>query len=178
MRASDISADDWETLRGRINHGWLKNQICPAIARMRSIVQGKVVDDNYSETFGAAVLSEFGEMTDEFAMLIASFEKAMSPLSLFSQEPLCNMTAAERKRLGDVLHRLWLSRYPVRQWVSDAVAALRSVKQAHIAITVHAAGDGWDAITGDEIDGLHLACVALGRAVEGFPHRVLVMEGL
>ena len=45
----------------------------------------------------------------------------MSPRILLESCPLSDLPLATREWLGKTIHALWLSRYPVRQWIAETV---------------------------------------------------------
>ena len=178
MTALSSMAILWECQRGELNHDWLKNRVCPAIARMRSILSGAVDDHGYTEQFISTVLIQWADMLNRIDALIVAFEEALSPRSLLTHGPLTNMAPTDRTWFGDMVHRLWISRYPVRKWMTDASIALAATRRVFADITSDVQLEGRGGITLADVDSLYASCIALAQCIEKFPHRILVMEGL
>ena len=63
--------------------------------------------------------------------IVESFEDGMSPRRLLSCAPLNGCDVETRAWLGDLVHELWLSRYPVKEKVKESQEALIEVNKMY-----------------------------------------------
>lgn len=121
----------WQKRRSSFNHDWLKNQYMPALAKYINLLDDLIEDAEFAQSFLLQVLPEWEVRRDEAADLAESFERQMSPQTLFEGSPLCRCETCTKKWLGFLVHILWLKRYPIHAWVADAVQAIESTDAAY-----------------------------------------------
>src|ERR1044072_7135922 len=121
----------WQKRRNTFNHDWLKNQYMPALARYLNLLDGLIEDDEFAQSFVSQILPEWESHREEAANLIKSFECEMSPQRLLECSPLSRCDEHTKRWLGNLMHALWLKRYPVAQWVTDAMHAVENADAAY-----------------------------------------------
>ncbi|HEX8163570.1 MAG TPA: hypothetical protein VF538_16995 [Pyrinomonadaceae bacterium] len=121
----------WQKRRSEFNHDWLKNQYLPALAKFLNLLDDLIEDREFESSFVPVTLSQWGSHREEALALASDYEQLMSPQRLFSCPPLSRRRAHDKQWLGRLVHDLWLARYPVRRWVSEALAAAESADVAY-----------------------------------------------
>jgi hypothetical protein len=115
---------NWQQERIRLNHDWLKNEL---IQHIRAFIQRLSADaPNASRLaeFAAEDWAKWKSNRTDIRALIASAEDALSPRQLIAQGPLSEGDPEITEFLSALVHELWLVRYPVREKISEANAAL------------------------------------------------------
>lgn len=170
----------WQQRRSRLNHDWLKNQFLPALGHCLNLLDDLVEDIAFERSFVAKVLPQWETHLAEVRALPEDFERDMSPRTLFAYPPLANCDAETRRWLGDLVHVLWLARYPVRRWVSRATARAREAHAAFKRLS-HELDKCPDTRSAQALRPLRLlvaqfrsACYELALAIEQFPSEVKV----
>jgi len=169
----------WQKQRSEFNHDWLKNRYLPALAKWVNILDDRVEDLEFEREFPKTGLYQWLEYTPHVYLLADQFESEMSPRILVDQDPLSGLPVATRKWLGPLVHNLWLTRYPVQQWVADAIAATDAANAAFEVLVNSIAAS--QSATLEELRPLRHAfttfqglCQALARKVEEFPAKLLI----
>src|SRR5258707_121105 len=121
----------WRKRRSSFNHDWLKNQYIPALARYLNLLDDLIEDDEFARSFVSDVLAEWELHRNEAVDLAKSFEYEMSPQRLVECSPLCRCEECTKRWLGNLMHLLWLKRYPIDQWVAEAAQAIESTDVAY-----------------------------------------------
>jgi hypothetical protein len=115
-----MTAPGWQKRRSDFNHDWLKNRFIPALAKWLNLLDDQLEDPDFEHSFVACVLPQWEQHRDEALALPRDFESQMSPRTLLGPR--------SEGWLGTLVHLLWLSRYPVRRWAEQALAAAREVE--------------------------------------------------
>jgi hypothetical protein len=126
-----MMAPCWQTRRSTFNHDWLKNRFIPALARFMNLLDDLVEDSEFERSFTTRILLEWEEHRSEALSLCLDFEREMSPRVLLDSPPLSYCDDETRQWLGNVIHALWLARYPVRDWIAEASASVSEADAAY-----------------------------------------------
>ena len=121
----------WQKARSAFNHDWLKNQYMPALAKYLNLIDDQIEDNEFERLFVSKVLPEWETHREEAIALARSFEQEMSPRSLFNQTSLSFCDEDTKRWLGSLIHELWSKRYPVKQWVENAMSAAERTEEAY-----------------------------------------------
>jgi hypothetical protein len=121
----------WQKRRSTFNHDWLKNRFIPALVKFRNLLDDRIEDIEFEQSFVATVLPEWESHRQEAYALANDFEPEMSPRRLFDLPPLSQCDEQTRQWLGNLVHFLWLTRYPVRRWVDDTLTSAREADVAY-----------------------------------------------
>jgi hypothetical protein len=122
---------NWQKARSAFNHDWLKNQYMPALAKYLNLMDDRIEDHEFERQFVVRVLPEWEVHRNEAIELARNFEQEMSPRCLFDQTSLSRCDEDTRLWLGSLIHELWSKRYPVRQWVENALTAAKLTDAAY-----------------------------------------------
>src|SRR5262245_6818705 len=117
----------WQKRRSAFNHDWLKNQFMNRLDGFIERLKTEGADISRIRRF---IIQDFPEWEVKRAIvceLIASFERDMSPCSLFAREPLNRYDAETQRWLGQLVHVLWMGRYAIKRWICEAEKALQLV---------------------------------------------------
>ncbi len=167
----------WQERRSRFNHNWLKNQFLPALESFHNALKGQLERADLDRSFLEVDLPQWESQRAEAYALAADFVRDMSPWTLFDQAPLARYDEETKKWLGDVVHALWMARYPVHHWVDEASARVRNVDAAYncLQATLRTCPDTWTAAKLlPVVNNFRLACHCLAKAIEQFPSTVRV----
>jgi hypothetical protein len=116
-------SEGWQRRRSAFNHDWLKNKFMPALATCHNGLKGHVEYEGLERTILEQVIPEWVAHRVEAISLLADFEREMSPKVLVDRPPLVTACPHVREWLGDLVHNLWLARYPIRDLRAAAGAA-------------------------------------------------------
>jgi len=170
----------WQKRRSVFNHDWLKNQYMVALAKYLNLLEGKIEDRDFEGSFVQSVLPEWELHSREATALAKDFEREMSPRVMFDRYPLSLCDEHTKQWLGNLLHVLWLTRYPVRCWVADAAecAAEAEIAYSQLQESLRSCQDirSSDALRGyrDKFIDFRARCQDLAKALEKFPSEVRV----
>jgi hypothetical protein len=120
----------WQRRRSEFNHDWLKNRFIPALSRLLNLLDRRIDDPALEVSFATNVLLEWDAHRNEAFTLPNDFEVEMTPRILFEQPPLSYCDEEKKQWLGDLADLLWKSRYPVSDWVQNALQAAISTDDA------------------------------------------------
>jgi len=109
----------WQRRRVAFNHDWLKNQYMPALAKCLNLLDDRIEDPQFEQVFVTNVLPQWEGHYDEAKQLAQDFEQDMSPRRFVERMDL-GSSDYNGRWLADLMHHLWLARYPVREWVEQA----------------------------------------------------------
>jgi hypothetical protein len=123
--------EPWQKRRSQFNHDWLKNQYMPALAKYLNLLDDLIEDEEFAQSFVSDVLPAWEKHRNEAVDLARSFESEMSPQVLFERSPLCDSKTDTKRWLGNLVHTLWLKRYPIREWVVEAAQAVENTDVAY-----------------------------------------------
>jgi len=168
----------WQTRRSSFNHDWLKNKY---LNRLTGFLERLKTPDPDIVRLARFIEEDFPEWEmrrDEILNLVASFEEEMSPRSLFEQGQLNQCDENTKRWLLELVHTLWMVRYPVKEWVITTREAIQIAndKYDHIAKKLKGQKVG---LPGNlkslltfflEFKG---ACERLSKTISYFPHEVL-----
>ena len=175
----NIMTTSWQKRRSEFNHDWLKNRYLPALAKWINILDDRVDDPEFQRRFPKTILNQWREYGPQARLLAETFETDMSPRILLESCPLSDLPLATREWLGQTIHALWLSRYPVRQWIAETVAAADAANSCYLGL--REAIDSKAPSTLPELRSLRPAfasfqglCQALARMVELLPPTILI----
>ena len=113
----------WQKRRTAFNHDWLKNRFLPALAKWINLLDDRLEDLAFQQSFVATVLPQWEGHRAEASALPRNFAVQMSPRSLLG--------ARRDTWLGLLVHFLWLNRYPVFRWVQAATARANEAEEAY-----------------------------------------------
>ncbi len=170
----------WQKRRGEFNHDWMKNRYLPALGKLQNLLDDFIEDDDFLEFFFEDIFPEWEFYSAEGRVLIERFEIEMSPRSLIDYEPFTILNNETRAWLSELVHHLWLMRYPVRRWIEDAFRCISDVDDAYEKIikllkecpdihTIAALKP-----TRTMFEEYRNVCMRLAKAFEKFPSRILV----
>jgi hypothetical protein len=175
----------WQNRRSAFNHDWLKNKY---LNRLDGFIRRLKIPDSDPVRLSRFLNDDFPEWKrrqNEIQNLFGTFEGEMSPMSLFEKEPLNRCDVETMSWLGQLIHALWLARYPIKEWVHTAWNAFCDVNDQYnnIAEVLKSKKLNWE--SKDYRTALKLmipyflqfkkACEELSRAIAMFPHRILVV---
>lgn len=170
----------WQKRRSAFNHDWLKNQHMNRLDGFIERLKTEGADVSRIRRFITQDFPEWEVKRETVRELIASFEREMSPRTLFERDPLNRCDAETQRWLGDLVHALWMARYPVKGWICEAEKALKSVDCQYAALKK--AIDSLNPIDSEQLAPLlpsfvafKGACEKLSQAIGQFPHEVLVV---
>ena len=128
------SCPSWQKRRSEFNHDWLKNHFMPALAKWINILDGHVEDQDFGAGFMKITLVEWETHARQAVELVCGFEKEMSPRTMVIAPRFSKTTPATRRWLGNLVHELWLNRYPVQQWIDESVRCVHCADAAYLRI--------------------------------------------
>lgn len=175
----------WQNRRSTFNHDWLKNKY---LNRLNAFLERLYMSDSDSMRLFRFLNDDFPEwkkQQSEIESLLETFETDMSPKSLFKKEPLNRCDNETRIWLGQLIHALWLARYPIKEWIHAGQNAFRNVNDQYNNIVKILKSKKLDCESEDYRTTLkplipHFlqfkkACEELSRAVGMFPHQILAI---
>lgn len=122
---------EWQTRRSQLNHDWLKNVYINSVKAFLLRLDQYPVNTARVEEFMKEDLPEWEQRQCEISKLVWDAEDAMSPRSLFKTYPLSVATDETKVWLPDLVHNLWLCRYPILQLINNARAALENANRKY-----------------------------------------------
>jgi hypothetical protein len=130
-----MSADSiWQKRRSAFSHDWLKNRYLQALGRWMNLLDDQIEDPSFEASFPDLILPEWEQEGRKAIELARAFESEMSPRRLLEISPLSNCAPFTRHWLGDMAHALWMNRYPVREWIDDAVCCADSADAGYLEL--------------------------------------------
>ena len=98
---------EWDGLRSRFNHDWLKNRFLLTVGSFLNSVSG----EGYSvkETLRPLmdVMSQWPERRGRLGRILKDFEDTMSPATLLDSPPLDRLDVTTHQWLRPLIHLLW-----------------------------------------------------------------------
>lgn len=168
---------NWQRRRSDFNHQWLKNRYLSALDAAEQVIRGRVKAAAYWQEFIEVDLREWQERRDDLRKLLEDFEKEMSPRRFFDSPPLADCDSPAEVVLADLVHQLWLVRYPVGDWIGNARTSSLKVDNHFKLLLKIEPVDETGKVRAEfvaEFEKFRAACRDLSRAVEKFPDRILV----
>lgn len=182
---SSTLISSWQNRRSAFNHDWLKNKY---LNRLNAFLERLNMPDSDPLRLSRFLTDDFSEWKKQQSKvkdLLETFEVEMSPKSLFKKEPLNRCNDETITWLGQLIHALWLARYPIKEWVHTAWNAFCDVNDQYnnIAEVLKSKKLNWE--SEDYRTALkplipHFlqfkqACEELSQAIGMFPHQILVV---
>ncbi len=122
---------EWQQLRARLNHDWLKNEYLKnldgLIVQMKSSRRLDATLESQIKAYLSAWKRKYSEMED----LLSTAEDNLSPRSLFESEPLIYCMPEHKVWLAPLVHGLWLFRSGIREKVAEARRFLSDADRSH-----------------------------------------------
>jgi hypothetical protein len=171
---------EWQIRRNRFNHDWLKNQYILALANFLNILDGQVENAEIESLFVAEILPEWESHRAEAFTLPKDFERDMSPRRKFDHPPLARCDEETREWLSILMHKLWLSRYPINSWIEAAMncAQTTDAKYKIINVELGKCSDKGSAEALRPYRELFIefskALLNLAKSIEKFPNRIMI----
>jgi hypothetical protein len=106
----------------------------PALAKYLNLLDDFIEDMEFAGSFISAILPEWEARRGEATALAHSFAQEMSPQVLFESSPLCRFDPCTKRWLGQLMHILWLKRFPIDEWVNNALQAIENTDAAYIRL--------------------------------------------
>jgi hypothetical protein len=168
----------WQERRDEFNHDWLSRFLVRLGAFIDRLEDAPMDVERVTE-FLREDLPAWAAKRSDAVQLVDTFAEEMSPRSLLEGSCGLSLDPETRLWLPDLVHRLWLRRYPVREWVAEAKSAMRSTDEMHDHISRAMAGiDSETGMVGSadasEFAELRERFRRLQRAFSAFPHAVRV----
>ena len=172
--------DTWQRQRSVLNHDWLKNDFLLSVNAFIARIGKDKPDDTRLAEFLEIDLPAWESKEAQFRMLLASAEQALSPIRLFDEQTLYLWKPDTLTWLPELVHALWLARYPIRQWIESASHALDAVNAAYEQIinelAPHRRNESFNLreSSGKGFQTLADTLQALSAAISVLPRKILV----
>jgi hypothetical protein len=170
---------EWQHRRATFNHDWLKNQYMPALAKCLNLLDDRVEDSQFEQGFATDVLPQWEAHYEEAIQLSRDFEQDMSPRRIVERMDL-KSSGCDGAWLEDLMHHLWLARYPVQKWIDQAAKRVQEADEAYQQLQ-EALVECDDVRSAealrplrDEFAAFRDCCQKLARAIEQFPSEIKV----
>lgn len=173
----ELRHSDWQRRRSDFNHQWLKNRFLSALDAAEQVIRGRIRAAAYWQEFIKADLPEWQERREDLNLLLEDFEIEMSPRRLFDCPPLSECASPGRDVLAELMHELWLARYPIASWLKKANGAASRANIHFERLRKIAPMDEAGKVPSEfvsEFEEFRAACRTLSKAIEKFPDRILV----
>jgi hypothetical protein len=172
--------EPWQDRRSRFNHDWLKNRHLNRLDGFLVLLESSGASPDLVQGFLSQDLPEWERRSRDARDLLATFTAEMTPQAGFRHAPLCGVSETSRAWLEPLVHRLWLSRYPVAEWLDRAGAALDQADRDYAVLREQLIDDPAPAAERvaamkDLFVAFRDACRQVGVAMGRLPHEVLVV---
>lgn len=170
----------WQNCRSDFNHDWLNNRYMNRLDGCIERLRIKSADTSRIIRFFTQQFPEWEEKRETAQELILSFESKMSPKVLFEQAQLNRCDKETKKWLRELIHSLWMAKYPVKSWVCEAEQALMCANQQYanlkgaLATLNQTNPEELASLLPDFVE-YREACRRLSHSISKFPHEVLVV---
>lgn len=168
----------WQERRDKFNHDWLKNKYMPALGTFLNLLDDEIKDVEFERSFISEILPQWELHRDEAFALPKDFEEKMSPKALFDYIPLSRLENETKEWLSKLVHALWLTRHPIKQWMFDATASAYEVDAEYILLKKKLrefedlqSTQALKTMRGEFVT-FRKQCQNLARAIEKFPSEV------
>lgn len=171
---------EWQRRRTDFNHDWLKNQYIPALAKFQNLLDDRIEDPQFEQVFVVDVLPHWKDHYDEANQLPQDFEQEMSPRR-FVERMDFGSSDYDGRWLADLMHHLWLARYPVREWVEQAEKQVQKTDRVYRELQESLAEcddvRSAEALRPfrEEFAAFRDQCQELATAIEQFPSEIKVV---
>ena len=129
------SLSDWQTRCNKFNHDWLKNKFLNSFDDFTVQLKKSDPDLVRVSEFLEKDFPAWESRRQDAQWIVQSFEDSVSPRQLLESSPLNRCDDETRAWLGNLMHGLRLSRYPVKSKVQESRDALRTVNKLYEKIT-------------------------------------------
>lgn len=130
-----IDLSEWQIRRNKFNHDWLKNRFLNSFDDfIVQLKKSKPAVTRVSEFLGTDFPAWKTHQQDT-QWIVESFEDSMSPRRLLASSPLNRCDDETHAWLGNLVHGVWLTRYPVKRKVQESRDALAAVNEMYEKIT-------------------------------------------
>lgn len=126
---------EWERVRSTLSHDILKNEVIPAVSKLERILGGKVIDDEFLESFCETMCPAILSLCDDLRRLTECVEAKLSPKSYFTLAPLRGVDDETKRWLPALVHSLWLSRSEVESRRIKMCLSADAVCQSVVVLT-------------------------------------------
>jgi hypothetical protein len=169
---------EWQKRRGALNHDWLKGRFSRDLSKWLNVLDGLVEDVAFEQEFLISIIPQWELYGRSAVTLAREFEEQMSPQRLLEQVPFSQCSRRPPQWLGVLVHDLWLSRYPVREWISAVTVAASTAEETYLQL--QECRSKLDRPPGTEamrplrhlFSEFRRNCNALAEAIERFPSEV------
>jgi len=171
---------DWQNQRSEIYHDWLKNNYLRNVEAFILRLQQYHVDFIRINEFLTCDFNTWKQQRDKVYRLLISAEHELSPRSLFGTPPLSNCGDEVKAFLEQLVHELWLTRYPLKIWFSDALDDFRCADQIFNEIDSQLDSETRENIQRlkeklDNFQEYYSALKKLVSAIGALPHKILMV---
>ena len=168
---------NWQRDRSDFNHQWLKNRLLSALDAADNVIKGRVRSIGYLQELIDVDIPEWQERRKDLHTLLNDFESQMSPQQFILSSPLSDCEEPVKETLAELMHELWLVRYPVQEWLDNAKNAAEEVNlyYEHLRNCKPIDSDGNiqpEFVT--YFDAFRSSCRKLSKAIEQFPNQILI----
>jgi hypothetical protein len=173
---------DWQSQRNRINHDWLKNKFLLALGKLINVLDDRIEDDDFVRGFVANGLVAWEQEYPSVLSLINGFQDRMSPRVLFARPPL-SRCAQDQMWLPVVVDAMWWNRVGVDELAKSArdCAVKADAAYGRLILLINNEQPPVEHLSAvplrnyrEEVFSFRDACSQLAKAIEKFPHRILV----
>jgi len=166
---------DWQRRRRELNHDLLKGRYIPDLDRWVNILRGLIENEAFQNEFLVNVFPLWEEIRTVALALGREFEDQMSPRCLLQLTPLSRLPSPADVWLGELVHELWLRRYPIRDWKAEVISSVSAADATYVELRCLAGcSDSLSRIAElwPLFHGFRERCRAVGDAVAQFPSDV------
>ncbi|MFM8442779.1 MAG: hypothetical protein ACKN9W_05465 [Methylococcus sp.] len=167
----------WQQSRSQFNHQWFKNEYFLALDIADHIIDGRIRGDNYLVEMMSIDVPKWREHRQELVVLLKDFEREMSPRRIFDDAPLSHCDTMTNEIFSELIHELWLARYPIKKWLNNARIASEEVDAIYEKLLKLTPADSNNNVNEEFAScfrAFRAACQVLSEAIENFPHKILV----
>ncbi len=122
----------WQKRRIEFNHDWMKNKYLISmdafIVRMHDLKESSGVSERLEEFINNRFF-EWDNHKKDAEWLIENYEHQMSPKVCLNSDILKYYSEEDKEWMGELIHKLWLIRNPVDEWIDDSNEAFNKVEK-------------------------------------------------
>lgn len=111
---------EWQRLRTKLNHDWLKNEYTKKLDGLIVQLQGRKKTNERLESYLNAYLSDWSSHHSDLKKLLFTIEKHLSPRTFFEQKPLSLISVEYSNWLIPITHSLWMTRNRIKETTQKA----------------------------------------------------------
>ena len=168
----------WQSRRAAFNHDWLKNRYLPSLAKCLNVLDDRVEDSDFEQSFIARGFTEWESGYRTIQQLIDDFEDEMTPTRYL--DDFC-MDHETKKWLTELGHLLWVNRHSIRILKREALVAARLADERYVELRKMADSYRRQDVSScfrerkSEVKAFYDACQELSSVVSRFPMEVSVL---